>query len=103
MATPELQTKDKIAILERVVQRRRVFRSKFDAETMQLLAEFLGVNNDVFAFRSENGAPIDPYLAAQRDALMGVVRGLQFEIDHLHEVEVELDNLREQEKESSAE
>lgn len=76
--------------LEEVVRRRQIFRKHITDEFMNELSDFLGVSDSIFAFRSEKGAPFDPYLAAQRDALMGVVRGLAYEADHLEEAEEEL-------------
>ncbi len=86
----------RIKQLETVVKRRQLFRAKLDKEVMDELADFLGVNDAVFAFRALGDKPIDPYLAAQRDALMGVVRGLQYEIDHLEQAEDELSSLKKQ-------
>ena len=90
-----------IEMMEVVVRRRQLFAKAFDKETMRELERFLGVDLNIFAFRANKDGHVDPYLAAQQDALMGVVRGIKFEVNHLKQAEETLDALRaQQEKEA---
>lgn len=80
--------------LESIVKRRQLFKETFTREVMRELRKFFGLENEIYAFRSENGAPYDPYRAAQRDALFGVIRGITYEIKHLPDAEAALEDYR---------
>lgn len=64
-----------------VVERRRLFARVFTTEVLDALADFLGVQDMIFAFQGD----MDPYHACQQDAKAGVVRGIRWEVEHLDE------------------
>ena len=65
----------------KVVERRQLFARVFTPEVLDALAEFLGVEDVIFAFHGD----MDPYHACQLDAKAGVVRGIRWEVEHLDE------------------
>ncbi len=94
---------DRIAKMEVVVKRRRLFSQALTPEVIEELEKFFGVSDSVFSFRQGSDGKMDPYMAAQQDALFGVIRGLKFEIAHLQEAEDFLAALiEEQQKEQEA-
>lgn len=83
MSMVYLTDENLVAQQRKVVNRRRLFAQAFTPEVQKALAEFLGVDEQIFAFEGD----FDPYRACQKDALAGVVRGIAWEIEHLPEAE----------------
>lgn len=83
-----------LSVQEKVVRRRQLFSYAFKPEVLEALEEWLGVKDIVFAFAPGSGSVIDPLMACRMDTLMGVVRGIRFEVAHLAEAEAALDKLR---------
>lgn len=69
----------------RVKRRRELFAAAFTPDVLDELEEFLGVKDVVFAFQASAGEGYDACRAAQRDALLGVVRALRFEVARVDE------------------
>lgn len=78
-----------VATQRRVVARRELFARVFTPEVLDELADFLGVQDMVFAFQGD----MDPYHACQQDAKAGVVRGIRWEVEHLDEAREDLRKL----------
>ena len=78
-----------------MVARRQLFARVFTPEVLDALAEFLGVDDVIFAFQGD----MDPYRACQLDAKAGVVRGLRWEVEHLDEAVETLRAMEEMSKE----
>lgn len=81
-----------VATQRRVVARRQLFARVFTPEVMDALAEFLDVQDVVFAFHGEEGE-LDPYRACQVDTKMGVLRGIAWEVAHVDEAVEDLRRL----------
>ena len=78
-----------VATQRRVVARRELFARVFTPEVLDELADFLGVQDVVFAFQGE----MNPYSACQLDTKLGVVRGIAWEAAHVDEAREDLRKL----------
>ena len=70
-----------VATQRKVVARRELFARVFTPEVMDELADFLQVQDTIFAFNGE----MNPYSACQADTKMGVLRGIAWEAAHVEE------------------
>lgn len=86
-----------------VVRRRELFAAAFTPELMEALEAWMGVKDAIFAFvPGEKDGKLDPLEACRFDTLMGIVRGIRFEIAHKADSESYLAALmKEHEKEVS--
>ena len=78
-----------VATQRRVVARRELFARVFTPEVLDELADFLGVQDVVFAFQGD----MNPYSACQLDTKLGVVRGIAWEAAHVDEAREDLRKL----------
>ena len=80
-----------VATQRKVVARRELFARVFTPEVMDALADFLQVQDTIFAFNGE----MNPYSACQLDAKLGVLRGIAWEAAHVDEARADLRKLEE--------
>ena len=78
-----------VATQRRVVARRELFARVFTPEVLDELADFLGVQDVVFAFQGD----MNPYSACQLDTKLGVLRGMAWEAAHVDEAREDLRKL----------
>lgn len=78
-----------VATQRKVVARRELFARVFTPEVMDELADFLQVQDVIFTFNGE----MNPYLACQLDAKLGVLRGIAWEAAHVDEAREDLRKL----------
>lgn len=78
-----------VATQRKVVARRELFARVFTPEVLDELADFLGVQDVVFAFQGD----MNPYSACQLDTKLGVVRGIAWEAAHVDEAREDLRKL----------
>ena len=86
----------RIELQKKVVRRRELFAAAFTDELLNELEEFMGVKDAIFAFVPDKDGKMDALDACRVDTLMGVVRGLRFEVAHKAEAEAYLKGLLEQ-------
>ena len=78
-----------VATQRKVVARRELFARVFTPEVLDELADFLGVQDVVFAFQGD----MNPYSACQLDTKLGVLRGIAWEAAHVDEAREDLRKL----------
>lgn len=83
----------RIELQRKVVRRRELFAAAFTDELLNELEEWMGVKDAIFAFCPQEDGKLDPLMACRVDTLMGVVRGIRFEVAHKAEAAAFLDGL----------
>lgn len=96
------QLQASIAVQKRVVRRRELFARAFSDDVIAALAEWMGVEDAIFAFVPGKDGKLDPLEACRIDTLMGVLRGIRCEIAMKDEGERALAEMLKLEKEAQA-
>lgn len=86
----------RIELQRKVVRRRELFAAAFTPELLDALEEWMGVRDAIFAFCPGEDGKLDALAACRVDTLIGVVRGIRFEVAHKDEAAAFLAGLLEQ-------
>lgn len=82
-----------VEMQKQVVRRRELFAAVFTDEVLDALEDWMGVKEAIFAFMRDKDGKLDALEACRVDTLMGVVRGIRFEVAHKAEAVAYLDGL----------
>lgn len=82
--------------LQATLRRRELFAKVFTPAVLAELESFLGVKDVIFAFAPVANGRTDPYIAARQDALLGVMRALRYELEHLEETRESMKRVEEE-------
>lgn len=85
-----------------IVRRRELFEAAFSPEVLDALESWLGVKEAIFAFAPGADGKLEPLEACRVDTLMGVMRGIRFEIEHKVESQRYLEALIELERKGAS-